>query len=454
MCYNKNMKTTSKQLSDTKVEVKVTLDKSDLAKARVAAIERLAAEVKVPGFRKGKVPAKVAEKHLNPNDIASATLDIAVRTTVPAAFDQAKKVAIMIPEVSVNKYVPEESAEYTATADVLPEVKLGDFKNLKVKRDEIKATDKDLEEVLDHIAASYAEKKAVKRKAKLTDEVIIDFTGKKDGEAFAGGSSKDYPLVLGSGAFIPGFEDGIVGHEPGDKFELELTFPKDYHNKDLAGQKTTFEVLIKQLNEVTKPKIDDAFAKKCGPFKNLDELKDDIRKNLQAQNDHKVDEKYKDDLVQALVKSSKVSAPEVMIEDQVRFIRDDISRNAKASGMSFEDYLAQTGQDAKAWEKEARAVAESRVKASLCLQILARDQKIEVPDEDVSAKIAELRDVYKNSKEAVESLKDPRVRQDIKNRMTIEKTLDFLVAANAGKAAAAKKPAAKKAPAKKPAAKK
>lgn len=424
------MKTTSKQLSDTKVEIKVTLDKADLAKARKVAVERLAKEVKVSGFRKGKVPASVAEKHLNPNDVASSALDVAVRTTVPLAFESEKKVAIMIPEVSVTKYIPDESAEYTATADILPEIKVGDFKKLKVKRDELKVTDKDLEEVLDQIAASYAEKKAVKRKAKLADEVIIDFVGKKDGQAFDGGSSKDYHLVLGSGAFIPGFEDGIVGHEPGDKFELNLTFPKDYHNKDLAGQKTVFEVLVKQVNEVTKPKFDAEFAKKCGPFKNMDELKDDIRKNLQAQNDHKTDEKYKDDLVQALVKSSKVSAPEVMISDQVRLIRDDISRNAAASGMSFEDYLKQTGQSEKDWEKEARAVAEARVKASLCLQILARDQKIEVSDDDVAAKIAELKEVYKNSKEAVESLKNPRVRQDIKNRMTIEKTLDFLVEAN------------------------
>ena len=424
------MKTTSKQLSDTKVEIKVTLDKADLAKARTAAIERLAKEVKVAGFRKGKVPASVAEKHLNPNDIASAALDIAVRTTVPVAFESEKKVAIMIPNVDVTKYVPDESAEYTATADILPDIKLGDFKNLKVKRDEIKVTDKDIEEVLDHIAASYAEKKAVKRKAKLTDEVIIDFTGKKDGKAFDGGSAKDYTLGLGSGAFIPGFEDGIVGHEPGDKFDLELTFPKDYHNKDLAGKKTVFEVLLKQVNEVTKPKLDADFAKKCGPFKSMDELKDDIRKNLQSQNDHKAGEKYKDDLVQALVKASKISAPEVMVEDQVHFIRDDISRNAASAGMSFDDYLAQTGQSAKDWEKEAKAVAESRVKASLCLQVLARNQIIEVPDDEVSAKIAELKDVYKNSKEAVESLKDPRVRQDIKNRMTIERTLDFLVDAN------------------------
>ena len=423
------MKTTSKNLSDTKVEIKVTLDQSDLGPAREQALSRLAKEIKVQGFRKGKVPVEVAEKHLDPNQVNSTALDIAIRNTVPLAFDQEKKIAIMIPQIEVKKFVPNESAEYTATADILPDVKLGKYKKLGVKRDTIKVTAKDIDEVLKNIASAYAEKKAVKRKAKLTDEVIIDFTGKLDGKAFNGGSAKDYTLVLGSNSFIPGFEDGIVGHEPGDKFELELTFPKDYHNKDLAGKKTTFEVLLKQVNEVALPKYDDEFAKKCGPFKNMDELKEDIKTNLKAQNDHKVEEKYKDDLVQAFVKGCKVSAPEVMVQDQMRLIRDDVTRNAASAGMSFEDYLKQTGQTEEDWEKEAKKLAENRVKASLCLQILARDEKITVEDEDVQVKLAELRDVYQKSPEALKSLDDPRVAQDIKNRMAIDKTLDFLVAA-------------------------
>ena len=186
-------------------------------------------------------------------------------------------------------------------------------------------------------------------------------------------------------------------------------------------------MLLKQISEVVKPKLDDELAKKCGPFKTIDELKADIKKNLSAQNEHKIEEKYKDDLVAALVKKSKVSAPEILISDQMRFIRDDITRNAAAQGLHFEEFLKQTGKTEEEWEKEAKKVAEARVKASLVLQILARDQKITVPDDEVSAKIAELRDVYKKSEEALKNLKDPRVRQDIKNRMTIEKTLEFLV---------------------------
>ncbi|MBQ3326147.1 trigger factor [Candidatus Saccharibacteria bacterium] len=424
------MKTTVKNLSDTKVEIKVVLGKEELAPARKKAIERLASEVKIPGFRKGKVPADIAEKHLDVNDISQVTVDIAVREAVPQAFISNKISPLIIPEVNVTKIVTDESVEFIAKADILPEVKLGDYKKLGVKKPETKVSDKDINDVLDNIASAYAEKKVTKRPAKLTDEVIIDFTGKKDDKPFAGGSAKDYTLGLGSGAFIPGFEDGIVGHEPGDKFEIPLTFPKDYHAKELAGKKVVFEVLLKQINEVIKPKMDDELAKKCGPFKTLKELKEDIKKNLATQNDHKNEEKYKDMLVEELVKKSTVSAPDILIDDQMKFIRDDITRNAATQGLKFEDYLKQTGQTEKDWEKEAKKVAEARVKASLVLQILARDNKITVPDDEVSAKVAELKDVYKKSPEALKNLKDPRVRQDIKNRMTIEKTLEFLVKAN------------------------
>ncbi len=424
------MKTTVKNSSDTKVEIKVVLDKTELTPARQKAIERLAKEVKIPGFRKGKVPADMAEKHLNPNDISQAAVDIAVRESVPQAFVTNKLNPIVVNEVNVTKIVSDESVEYIIKADILPEVKIGDYKKLGVKKPEVKVAEKDINEVLDNIATAYAEKKVTKRPAKLTDEVIIDFTGKKDGEAFKGGSAKDYTLGLGSGAFIPGFEDGIVGHEPGDKFEIPLTFPKDYHAKELAGQKVVFEVLLKQISEVNKPKLDDELAKKCGPFKTMKDLKADISKNLATQNEHKNAEKYKDDLVNALVKKSKVSAPEILVSDQMRFIRDDITRNAASQGLKFEDYLKQTGQTEAEWEKEAKKVAEARVKASLVLQILARDEKITVSDDDVSAKISELKDVYKKSPEALKNLKDPKIRQDVKNRMTIEKTLDFLVKAN------------------------
>ena len=425
------MKVQSKKLSDTRVEIKVTLEKSDLSSAREKAVARLVKEVKLEGFRKGKAPRELAEKLLDENLVNQETVDIAVRTSVPAAFEQVEKQPLVVPRVEVKKYVPNDTAEYTATADILPEIKLGNYKGLKVKKTENKVSKSDIEDVIKNIQKAYSTKKVEKKPAELGDEVIIDFVGKKDGEPFQGGSAKDYTLTLGSHSFIPGFEEGIVGKSSGDKFDLPLTFPKDYGEKSLAGKKTVFEILVKQVNKVTLPELNDDVAKKCGPFKNMDELRADIEKNLKSQNEHRILEKYKDDLVEALVKASKVSAPEILIEDQLRFIKDDLSRNATAAGLSFEDYLKSAGSSEEAWQKEAREVAEKRVKASLVLQVLARDEKVSVSDDEVLAKIAELRDVYKNSPEALKNLKDPRVKMDVKNRMVIEKTLDLLISANA-----------------------
>ena len=424
------MKVKSKKLSDSRIELTVTLEAEDLKKAKNRALEKLAKEVKVEGFRKGKVPVEVARKFIPENDLNAETIDFAVRSTVVAAFQEVEKSPLVLPSVNVTKYVPDETAEYTATADIIPEVKLGDYKKLGVKKPTAKVTDKDVDDVLENIRTSFAEKKVAKKKAELGDEVVIDFVGKKDGEAFKGGSAKDYKLTLGSGAFIPGFEDGIVGHGSGDKFDLKLTFPKDYGVADLAGAKTVFEVLVKQVNEITKPKLDDELAKKCGPFKTVDELKDDIRKNITMQNEQRLNEKFKDDLIRALVKKSTVPAPEVLIDDQVRVIRDDMTRNAASQGMSFEEFLKANKETEESWEKEARKIATERVQASMVLQNVAIAEKITVSDDDVNAKIAELRDVYKKSPEALKQLKDPNVKNDIRNRLVIEATLDYLVKVN------------------------
>ncbi len=424
------MKTKFKKLSDSRVEITVTLEKADLAAAEEKAIEKLSKEVKVEGFRKGKVPAEVAKKFIPENDINAETIDLAVRMTVIEAFKENEKSPLVLPSVNVTKYVPGEMAEYTATADIIPEIVLGDYKKLGVKYEAPKVTEKDIQGVLDNISSSFAEKKVVKREAKEGDEVIIDFVGKKDGVAFAGGSAKDYALTLGSKTFIPGFEDGIIGHGSGDKFDLNLTFPKDYGVKELAGAKVVFETLVKQVNEIKKAEINDETAKKCGPFKTVAELKADIEKNLALQAEHGQLEKFKNDLIEKLVSKSKVSAPEILISDQLNFMREDVNRNAAGAGVSFEDYIKRAGETPESWEKKAREIAENRVKASLVLQTLAVKEKIVVSDDEVSAKIAELKDVYKKSPEALKNLKDPNVKVDIKNRLTIEATVDYLVKVN------------------------
>jgi trigger factor len=424
------MKTTL-NLHATSAEITVTLNKEDLESARLKALARLAGEMKIAGFRKGKAPANVVEKHVDANELASQTLDVAVRVALPKAFKSTKVQPISVPQVDVHKYVPGEMVEFIVKSDIMPEVKLGNYRKLKTKKSSIETKADDVDDVLGRIAKSFAEKKVVKRKAKLTDEVVIDFVGKKDDKAFEGGSAKDFKLELGSGQFIPGFEDGVVGHESGDKFDLKLTFPKEYHNKDLAGAKVIFEVLVKQVNETVTPKLDDELAKKTGGFQTLKDLKADIKKNLQAQNNHRTDEMYKDDLVKELAENSQVEIPETLVADQIRFIREDFERNLQARGTNLQQHLEDTKKSEEEWEKEAKEIATSRVKSMLILQELAKELKVEVTDKEVDQKLVELQKVYQKDVGALKHLDDPRAKADIKNRLRVEKTLDALAKANA-----------------------
>ena len=423
------MKITPKKLN-TSVEITVAFTKSDLEPARIKALGQLAAGMKISGFRKGKAPANVVEKQVDPNELASLTLDIAIRGSLPKIFEEAGTQPLSMPKIEVVKYVPGEMAEFMVVADVMPEVKLGNYRKLKAKLVETDTTEADVKDVLERIAKGQAESKVVRRKAKLGDEVVIDFVGKKDGVEFEGGKAKDFKLNLGSGELIPGFEDGVVGHEAGDKLELKLTFPKEYHNKDLAGAKTEFEVLVKQVNEVVVPKLDDELAKKSGAFATLKELKADVKKNLVAQAKVRAGDKFKDGLVMELVEASEVVAPESLVAEHVGMMRQDLERNAGSRGVSLEQYFERTGQTEEAWVTEAKKMAEDRVRASIVLQELAKELKIEVDEKEVEAKVAELKMAYQKDENALKQLEDQRVRADIANRLKIEKTLDELVKAN------------------------
>ena len=439
------MKSTCKKLS-TSVEFTVEFDQKDFEPARLKALERLARNIKVPGFRNGKAPATVVEQHVDPNDLASQTLDIVVRRAIPQLFNEAGLTPISIPHVDVLKYVPGEMAELTITADIMPEVKLGDYENVKVVYDEPEVTDKDVEDVLHRIAESYAEPKVVKRAAKKGDEVIIDFKGKKDGKAFDGGSAKDYHLRLGSGQFIPGFEDGIVGHEVGDKFDLDITFPKDYASAELAGAKTVFEILLKQVSEIDVPKIDDNLAKKSGAFETLKELREDIMKNLKSRASYEADEKFKDTLLNEIISHSKTEAPASLVQEQFESMKEDMFRNLRARGMEIDQYLEQTKQKLEDWENEIREAAKKRVIGSIVVQKLADVLNIEVSEEEAAKQVVEMREVYKNDKNALEQLNNPEVATSIRNRMRVDKTMNKLVEINKPHA---KKPAKKAATAKK-----
>jgi len=424
------MKHTAKKLSPTEMELTVVVAASEYTKYIEEAVEQLADTIKVPGFRKGKVPASVAKQHLDPNTLASTALDLAVRGTLPEALEASELMPLVAPSVTVLKHVPGEALEYSAKFEIIPEIKLGKYNSLKVKRAETKITDKDIDEALENIRRSFAEKAVVDRAAKLGDEVVIDFVGKKDGVAFQGGAAKSHHLELGSNSFIPGFEEGVVDHKAGEEFDIKLTFPKEYHSKDLAGAKTVFTVLIKQVNENKLPELDAEFAKKCGNFKSVADLKEDVRKNLQSQADYKSLETFKDALVDTLVAESDIPTPEVLVHDHLNRIRAELDDNLARRNMLFEDFLKQNNHSEAEWDKEAHRLAEQRVRASLALTEIAKKEKLSATEEETDAKLKELKDVYQKSPEALKQLDNPRVAMDIRHRLTIEKAIDKLIELN------------------------
>ena len=426
------MKTTVKKLSDTKVCLTITLGADELNAAEQVALTKMARDLKVPGFRKGKVPVSVAAKHVNPMALQEQVLDNALSKAVAEAFMNEKLQALERPSVEVKKFVPNQEVEFTAEAPVVPPVKLGDYKKLKAKAQTVKVEAKDVDEVIERMQQNFVDKTEVKRAAKDGDEVIIDFVGKKDGVAFDGGSAKDFALKLGGGQFIPGFEEGVVGHKAGETFDLNLEFPKDYHAENLAGAKVVFSVTLHKVNELKLPELNDEFAAKCGPFTDIKELKADIKREITAQKEREAKEKLKDELVAELVDSSKVALPELLIDDQLRSIEQDLMQNLSYRGLTMDAYLKTQGFKDKAdWQKkEARPAAEKRVKAGLVLAELSKELGVEVSREELDAQISTFKQQYGKDAKLAARFDDPNVHRDIANRMITDKTIDKLVELN------------------------
>lgn len=426
------MKTTVKKLSDTKVELTISLGSEELSAAEQVALTKMAADVKVPGFRKGKVPVSVAAKHVNPAALQEQTLDNALSKAVAEAFMAEKIQALDRPAVDVKKFVPGQELEFTAEVEIIPPVKLGNYKKLKAKRQAVKVEDKEVEEIITRMRENFTEKTEVKRAAKEGDEAVIDFTGKKDDVPFDGGAAKDFALKLGSGQFIPGFEEGVVGHKAGETFDLKLTFPKDYHAKELAGANVVFTVTLLKVNELSLPEVNDEFAAKCGPFTSVDELKADIKREITAQKEREADEKLKDELVGELADASKVALPELLIDDQVRSIEQDLMQNLMYRGLTLDSYLqTQKFKDKDDWRaKEARPAAEKRVKAGLVLAELSKELGVEVSHEELSTQIETMKQQYGKDPKIAERFNDPNVHRDIANRMITDKTVEKLIELN------------------------
>lgn len=426
------METKLTYLTDTKVSLTITVGAKELDDAAQVALIKLSKTTKVPGFRAGKVPASIAAKHVNPQALQEQTLDDAISRAVAEAFLAEKLQPLDRPSVEVKKFVPGEQLEFSAEVEVLPKVEIGDYKHLSAKQEKVSITAKEIDETLERMRAGFATKKEVTRAAIDGDEVVIDFVGKKDDVAFDGGTATDYTLKLGANQFIPGFEDGIVGHNVGETFDLDLAFPKDYHAADLAGTTVVFTTTLHKITEAELPTLDDAFAKQAGPFKNMTELKDDIKRELTDQKEKQTGEKFKDALIAELVEKSKVPVPEILIADQMRSIERDFEQNLLYQGLAIDAYITNNGfKDIEDWrEKEVRPTALRRVQAGLVLAELTIAEKISATDEEVTEHVEVHKQQYLNNPEALKQFETEEVRRDIANHFVTEKTIEQLIAFN------------------------
>jgi len=427
------MRYTRKDIGKAQINIEIVSEVHEVKAAHARAVEKLGKDVKVGGFRPGKAPANIKAMHINQEQLTSEVVNDIVNSTLTEVLVAEQIQPLDRPNVKVTKFVPFDVLEFTVEIPVIAPVKLGKYMNLKVKKEKIEVKSTDVDRVVEQLQANLAERKVVKRAAEMGDEVVIDFVGTKDGKKFDGGSAKDFPLLLGSKSFIPGFEEGVIGHEAGEEFDVPVTFPKDYHAKALAGAKAVFKVKLHKVNEVKKPEIDDEFAKKAtaGQIKNMKGLRADIERELKARAEYDSNERFKIALLNELVKKSVMEVPELLIDDQLKVLENDFRQNLAYRGMSEEQYYKAGGfKNYDDWKvKELRPKAEERVKNGLVIAELAKLEKVEVSDNEIEARQKQIVEQY-NDPKLKEQFESPEFKRQISNDLVIAKTLDKLVAYN------------------------
>lgn len=420
------MHTQRTDISSTEIKLVISANKNDLSPIKDEVVARLGKNVKLPGFREGKAPQAVIEKNIDPSLLQGDFLDEAMTRLFAKATQEEKLRTVTRPEVTVKKFVPFTELEFEVSTHVIGKIKLADYKKVSVKKEPVKVTAKDVDDVVDSLQTRLSEKKEVSRTLKAGDEAIIDFAGTdSDKKAIQGADGKDYPLVIGSKSFIPGFEDNLLGMKPGEEKSFMLTFPKEYGVKALASKKVTFAVTVKKVNELIKPAVDDELASKIGPFKTLDELKEDVKKQITVERQRETDSKHQEAVLKAVSDKSAVDIPQALVDQQVVYNLDEVRRNLTYRGQTYEEFLKTEGKTEEEYKKELEPQAREQLKASLILGEIAEVEQLNVQPEELNLRIQMLKGQYKDEAMQAE-LDKPENRQDIASRMLTEKVMNLL----------------------------
>ncbi len=424
------MQVTKQSTTPTNLTLTISADAAELETIKQHVLKDMAKNLRLPGFRPGKAPLNVVERSVDANQLQTTFLEHAVNDLYVKAIDEQKVRPVAQPSISITKFVPFTTLEISAEVESVGEVKLPDYTQLKVEKKLQKVTDKQVTEVLHDLQSRGAQREEVKRAAKLGDEAVIDFTGTdaKTKDPIAGAAGTEYPLELGSGNFIPGFEEEVVGLKAGDTKTFDITFPADYNVADLQKRKVTFAITVHKVQKLVAPTLDDAFAASIGPFKTIDELKKDIKRELEQQAQQESDRQYENDLVEAVAKKTKVTIPTALVDEEVERIEQQERQNVLYRGQTWQEHLDEEGVTEEEHKNRNREPAEMRVKAGLVLGEIAEAEKVTVTPEELEIRIQLLKGRYASDVQMQAELDKPENRRDIMSRLMTEKTLDKLKA--------------------------
>ena len=417
-------------LEKNMIKLTIEVEASELEKAIDKAYQKQKNQINIPGFRKGKAPRKMIEKMYG----ASVFYEDAANSLIPEAYSKALDEyegteIVSAPSIDVVQIEAGKPFIFTAEVAVKPEVTLGQYKGVEIDKVEATVSAEEVEAEIKREQEANAREIAVEgRPVQNGDLTVIDFEGFVDGEAFAGGKGEDYDLTIGSGAFIPGFEEQLVGAEIGKEVEVNVTFPAEYHAAELAGKEAVFKCTVKEIKEKELPELDDEFASEVSEFDTMEEYKASVEKKLADKKAADVKSAKETAAVDAAVANATMEIPAAMIETQQRQMVDDFAQRLQMQGLSLDQYFQFTGLTASAMMDQVKPQAENRIKSSLVLEAIVKAEGIVATEEDFAAEVSKMAEQYKMEVTAIEEMIGEAGKKQIMNDLAIAKAVEFVVA--------------------------
>ena len=390
------MKVTAEHGENREVTLTIEVEQTKLEKATDGAAKRIAGRVNIPGFRKGKAPRKIVENFVGKDAILQEAFEGVAQQAFEDALTEQNMEPVTRPEIDIVTLEEGKDVVFTAKFTQRPEVTLGQYKGLTVEKPEVTVSEEDIDRQIEGMRQHQGTlvDAPADAEVKKDDFITLDFEGFVDGTAFEGGKGEDYPLQIGSGSFIPGFEDQLIGAKVGEARDVNVTFPEEYHSKDLAGKPAKFECTIHSIKERQLPELDDEFAKKVSKFQTVDELRADIRKNLEHAAQQKADNDYKVAVIEKATENITVDIPAVMIENRVTMMIQEMAMRLEQQGMKLEQYLQYAGTDLNQIREQYKKTAEENVKTDLMLEAVAKAEDIKVEGKDLDDEVAAMALTY------------------------------------------------------------